>query len=274
MIRKLLFIELQKLLPNTTFRVLIILHAGLFLLVAFLSTQIDISMPGVELKNMHQFPVIWNLFTWLASYFNLFLAILIIVSVGNEFSFRMFRQHAIDGLQRNELITGKLLVILILSFYSLILVFLITLVFGLFCSTEPDLSVMFDRAYYLFVYFLQTVAYMSLALLITILLRNTALSIIVFVFYFFPVEPVIRQFFPDTVAQYFPMKIISKLTPAPETSDFINFQFQGAYNGQDINNQITGYAGDLPLFVNISVCALYIAVFILLSTIIMNRRNL
>ena len=109
--KKLFNLEKIKALSYPAFRTLMIIHFLLFFLVILVVSRWHFSVPGFSIKGLYQFPNIWTFFPWVASWFNLFLAIVIIVLVGNEFSFRTFRQNVIDGLSRNDLIKGKLILI-------------------------------------------------------------------------------------------------------------------------------------------------------------------
>lgn len=211
--KKLFKIELVKVLNYASFKVILILHFLLFLLVIFISTQFEISVPGFTVKNLFQFPHVWESFAWIASWFNLLLAILLIVLVGNEYSYKTFRQQVITGLSRNDLILGKSIVIFIVAIYGVLLVFFTSTIFGLIFTKGLSVSILFEKSYILIVYFIQAIGYMTLGFLITILFRNTALSIVMFLLYFLLIEPIIRLLFPRDVRLYFPVKIISNLTP-------------------------------------------------------------
>ena len=106
--KKLFQIELIKTFNNSTFRVFLSLHFLLFLLLVYVSTRVDITAPGFSTKKMFMFPNVWEVFSWMASWFNLlFLGITVIVLTGNEFSFKTARMQIMNGLSRNEFLLGK-----------------------------------------------------------------------------------------------------------------------------------------------------------------------
>ena len=80
---------------------------------------------------------------------------------------------------------------------------------------------------YLFVYFLQALGYMSVGLIIAVLIRSSAMSIIIFIFSIFA-EWILRLPIPDVIDQYFPMKIISNLTPFPTPSGLMGAEMKNA----------------------------------------------
>lgn len=275
--KRIINIELKKLIPYTTFWVLISIHFVLFIIVALVINSFEIQIPGFELPKLFEFPLVWNLICWLASWFNMFLAIIIIAYAGNEFVFKTFRQNLIDGMMRKELLAGKLLVIFFISVYTLLLVFLTSSLFGLITTSDVSFSGFFDQSYYLFIYFIQAIAYMTFALFIILLLKNIALSILTFILYKFPVEPIIRGLLPDEIIRYFPMKVISNLTPLPARDLFqmdTQSQFYGNMNGQTyqmpVNQEIVA---DLSLTTNTTLAVIYIAIFISLSYIIVKKKN-
>ena len=147
--KKLLKIELVKTLHYASFKVILILHFLLFLLVIFVTSQIEITVPGFNIKNLFQFPHVWESFSWMASWFNLLLAILLMVLVSNEFSFHTFRQHIITGLSRNDLVIGKGIIIFTIALYSLLLVLLTSTICGIIFTRDFSLSRIFEKSYLL-----------------------------------------------------------------------------------------------------------------------------
>lgn len=271
--KKLLHLEFIKNLHYTNFWVIVGLWGILYLLVMIIVSMININLPGIGSKPYLQFPMIWSMGTWIASFFNLLLGVLMIVSVCNEFSFKTFRSQIICGLSRNQLIAGKGIFTIVLAFFSLIIVFLVCLVFGIIFTNFGNETSIFGKSYLLIVYFFQAIAYMAMGLFIAVIIRNAALSILTFILYFMPFEFIIRSFFPETVQQFFPVKVISNLTPAPEI-----FQFSGSPQmTTNINGQISEGpppVADLPLSTTFIVVLVYIAIFYGLSLFIIKKRNL
>lgn len=273
--RRLINIELSKLLPYSGFWVPAILWFCLYIAAVFIATQISIDLPGLNFYDLFRFPHLWNVTSWTASWFNLLLAIMIMIYTSNEFSCRMFRQHIIDGFTRNELFLGKLSLIVIFSASATVLVFITTLITGVFYNTSESWKLFFDNSYLILVFFAQSFAYMSVGLFISLLLKNIALSIIIFILYFFPVEPIIRNFFPDEILFFFPMKVISNLTPPPDVFSISSHaQFLTTVNGQVINSQQQIEQFEVPLWGNTIAAIIYIALFLTLSHQILRTKRL
>ncbi|TVR71629.1 MAG: hypothetical protein EA408_08255 [Marinilabiliales bacterium] len=273
---KLIKIELVKLLNYTSFKVILLLHLALFSLVVFVSSRIDITVPGFDTGNLFRFPHVWSYFSWIASWFNLLLAILIIMVAGNEFSYRTFRQHVIDGLSRSGLLGGKMLVVLMIAFYALILVLVTGLIYGTVYTSGITADTVFAGMHILLVYFLQTISFMVIGLLLVLLLRSTALSIIIFVLLRFPIEPVIRAFLPQYMRPFFPMKAVGSLTPMPE---FLSISSETAFETADGTNALTLsemglVAQGLPLLGQVLLALGYTILFTALAWLIIKRRNL
>lgn len=267
--------EINKALWYRPFRTIIILHFTLFFLVILVTSRLDITIPGFSTGYLYQFPNVWEFFPWIASWFNLLLAILIIVMTGNEFTFRTFRQQVIDGLSRSELLAGKGFSILFIALYSTLMVLVFSVVFG-FIHTPGSVAVdLLDRSHILLVYFVQAVAYMSAGFFLVILFRNTALGIILFILYRLVIEPVLRLFFPSGARLYFPMKVISSLTPTPEYLSIASGNKPGSDQAEALSLREIGIIPeDLPVYLNTLLALGYMAIFMFLAYMLLKKRNL
>lgn len=274
--KKLFQIEKIKALSYPAFRTLMIIHFILFLLVVLIVSRIEFSIPGFSIKKLYQFPNIWQFLPWIASWFNLFLAIVVILLTGNEFLFRTFRQNIIDGLSRYDLLKGKLILIVSISLYTFILVFLTGLVFGILNTKDPSFTIFFENIHILLVYFVQAIAYMILGMLFALIFRNNALSIIMFILYFFPIEPIVRVVFPESARLFFPIKIISNLTPKPEVFSLTSENAYSTASGENPLEleQMGIISKQLSLEVNTLISVGYVLLFVFLSGVMVRKRNL
>jgi ABC-2 type transport system permease protein len=273
--KSIILIEFTKIWSYRAFRVIILLHFILFFLVVLVTSRLDITIPGFSTDYLYQFPNIWEFFPWVASWFNLLLAILIIVMTGNEYTFRTFRQHVIDGFSRSDLLTGKAFLILAIAVYSMLMVLLFSLLFGFVFTRELTASLFVRKTYILLVYFVQALAYMSAGFLLAILFRNTALAIILFILYRLIIEPVFRLFFPKEARLYFPMKVISNLTPMPEFLSIASGNQKDPAGVDTLNLREMGLmVEDLPVYLNLMLAIGYMSLFIFLAWLLLRRRNL
>jgi ABC-2 type transport system permease protein len=273
--RSILLNEITKIWSYTAFRTIILLHFILFLLVVLVTSRLDITVPGFSTDYLYQFPNIWEFFPWVASWFNLLLAILIIVMTGNEYSFRTFRQHVVDGFSRSQLLSGKAFLMLMIGIYSLLMVLLFSLIFGFIFTSDYSGGAFIRKTYILLVYFVQAIAFMSAGFFLAVLFRNTALAIILFILYRLIIEPVMRLFFPPEARLYFPMKVIANLTPMPE---FLSISSGKRPSGGGVDTlsfrEMGLMAEDLPVLVNLMLAIGYTAIFITLAWWLLRKRNL
>ncbi len=275
MLTNLLRIELIKILNYKAVKVLLGLHLFFLVMVVFLSSRISIELPGFNPRNLLAFPYVWQTVTWMASWFNILLVFTVIILTCNEFAYKTFRQHIFNGLNRDQLLVGKGSVILMLAIYAFLVVFFTGALFGLIYSSDTGYSDLFGSFHILFVYFLQTLAYMVLGLVIAILMKGTGLSIVMFFLLRILIEPVFRSFFEPAFRQFFPLKAISSLTPVPEFLS-ISSESQITTDGADmLTFESMGlFTHQLPLSTNIVLVAGYTLLFIVLIRTYLHRINL
>ncbi|NQW26820.1 MAG: hypothetical protein HQ474_02830 [Flammeovirgaceae bacterium] len=208
---KLLKIEYKKIIPYSTFWVIF----GLFFFFTpfffYGLGQIKLDSFPIDFTAIYHFPEVWNNITYIASWFNLLIGMLLVILVCNEFSFKTFRQHVIDGQSKSDFILSKILLSSSFSFLTTFYLFLIVGILGFVSGSDG--SFLTDIKY-LLIYFVQSLGYMSLGLIIAIVIRSSALAIIMFTFSIF-FESVLSYLVPDAIAQFLPLEIISNLTPVP-----------------------------------------------------------
>lgn len=260
-------IEFRKIFSYTTFWVISGLYLALMPVIFYGAGQIEFSqgIAKISFDVICQFPDVWYYLAYLASWFNMLLGLTIVILTCNEFSYRTWRQHVIDGLDRTQLLAGKLLLVLTFSMVSLLYVFVIGLVFGAINTNEWTDGAFFQEIHYLLVYFVQTFGYLALGLLLAVLIRKSALAIILFIFSII-MEGIVRAFIPDQVDQYFPMKILSNLIPNPVETKLM--QMLPQQPGQ------AAEAFSIPITENTIIALGYIVIFIILSYIILKKRDL
>jgi len=273
--RKLLRIEMEKVLPYRVFQILVILYVGAFLLSAGslplvkLSSGLTHNQDILNLKSLYNFPQIWDTFAYFAAKSNIFLAIIVIFLVGNEYSYRTYRQQIIYGLSRQDLLNGKLLVILGIALVNTLMVFVVGMIFGLIYSSGYSFADMFSHVYMLGIYFIQAVSHMLVAMMLVVWLRNKTMSILVLVLYQFIIEPIIRlvlnKFVWAQLGLFFPMRVITKLTPMPDIP--ITAMFKA-------NTAMGDLVMKLPLWENLLLVLAYSMLFYWITRRILIRRDL
>lgn len=160
---------------------------------------------------MYSFPNVWGFITYSASYFNLLLAVVVIILTTNEFSNRTLRQHIIDGLTKRQVIVSKFIVVFFLSLLATFYVFIVGTIFGLSQGKGIDL---YTNIHFIGLFFVQTLCYFGLAFFLSVFLVRPALTIVLFYGVIF-VETVLGWFLPENIYAFMPMNNMSKLTPLP-----------------------------------------------------------
>ncbi|RPH34025.1 MAG: hypothetical protein EHM93_02375 [Bacteroidales bacterium] len=272
--KKILKLEFIKTLNYPGFKTIIILHAALFVLVVTIAPQFKHPMLKMGLEKLVSFPYVWATFSWVGSWFNILLGILAIILVGNEHQFRMFRKQILDGVSRSQLLYAKMVVMLTLALYALALILLSGIVFGIIYSESISFSGIFDKMPLVFVLFIQSFAYMMLGMLFAFIFKSNAISIVTYILFFFPVEPILRAFFPDSIDKFFPVKIISNLTPLPDFLEIVSKSMIQVNGKAPASLHSMGLLPDsLSVLVSTLVCIGYIVVFYYATKLIVDRRN-
>ena len=123
------------------------------------------------------FPQIWNFLTYITALLKIFLGLIIIFTISNEFTSKMFKQNVIDGLSKKEFILSKIVTIGMLSLISTLVVFFMGLILGFSFSESSDITLVFKEFYFILGYFLKLFTFLSFLFFITVLLKR-----VVFVF--------------------------------------------------------------------------------------------
>lgn len=123
--QRLLAIEYNKLRYSRSSRILIIAYFVLITFIALIAS-IEFNIGKIEFRVADQgifnFPYIWHFNTYIAAVLKLFLAIVIVSMMSNEYSNRTIKQNLIDGLSKKEFVLSKFLTVLVFSAVSTIFV--------------------------------------------------------------------------------------------------------------------------------------------------------
>jgi ABC-2 type transport system permease protein len=166
---------------------------------------------------LYHFPDVWLNLIWFSGWFKIVLAIMVVISVTNEFSYRTARQNIIDGLSRKEFLTSKILTNVLLSFMSVAMIFIIGLVTGLIYSPSAAYSNIFTDMEFFPAYFLEIFFFLSYALMISLLIQRSGLTIILLLLSQM-IEIIITANIDDevpAVVKFFPMRSLWNLIECP-----------------------------------------------------------
>jgi ABC-2 type transport system permease protein len=178
---RLIKLELQKLWLNKVSRALIFISFILPFTVLVLSS-IKINFFGfftLELGELgiFNFPIIWHITTFFASYFKFFFAIVVVSMIGNEYSNKTLKQNLIDGLSKKEFILSKFYTIVFFSLCATVLIGVATFLIGLYYSSYTEASIIFREIEFLLAYFIKLVGFFSLCLFFGMLVKRSAFAL-------------------------------------------------------------------------------------------------
>ena len=173
---------------------------------------------------LYHFPDIWQNLIWFSGLFKLVLAIMVVVSITNEYQYRTIRQNIIDGLSRWQFLQTKILTNGVLSLASVALLFLIIITTGLIYTPDLEISYVFKGIEFLLAYFLEIFAFLSYALMLGVFIQRSGLTIVVLLLSHL-IEAIVKinvdEYIPSLI-QFFPMESITNLVPLP----FARYAFQ------------------------------------------------
>jgi ABC-type transport system involved in multi-copper enzyme maturation permease subunit len=209
--------------------------------------------------SLYEFPYIWHNLSYLAGFLKLFPALILMVFVAADYSYRTNRMQMMMGLSRTEYFFTQVLLVLALAIFSALLLVFWAMAKGLVHSTDLNVGSIFGKSYFVAAYFLELIAFLSFALLLVTTLRKSGLSIIAFSISFIAIEPIIRVYVPDVVAQNMPFKRIGSMIDVPNTSlmQLFGFNFKTYIDLSDL-----------------AITLLYTILFLVLTYWIIKRRDL
>lgn len=192
---RLLQIEFMKLWPYRSFRVLFIIYILLqlgFLMTGRSVVQVD-NQDMNSIFNVLAFPNIWNYYLYFAGIFNIILGILVIFITTNEYSYKTIRQNVIDGLSRNEVVAGKILLLITLALFSTLLVFAGAVIAGMNYTDGATIQTALERSSLIFAYFVQCICLLSLAFLFGTIFKRSGVATLLFLVFIFPLDVIINK---------------------------------------------------------------------------------
>ena len=127
----------------------------------------------LALFNPYDFNSTWQTTSYATGFLLILPAMLLIILITNEYTFRTSRQNVIDGWSRNEFISVKIFMALLTAAFSTILVVVTATGFGLLSRTDFSLNQFSHVGYF----FLKALTYNMFAVLISVLIKKTGFAI-------------------------------------------------------------------------------------------------
>lgn len=269
--KRLLLIEWNKIFYYKSARIFILLYFVLLVVVGCSLSFVKKSYGGVELNlkqlGLFNFPTIWQNLAYIMAISKIFLGIIVIMNVTNEYSNRTLKQNLIDGLSKKEFLTSKVLTNLVFTIVSTAFIFIITLILGLLLSKTD--SSFYEGIVFVGAYFLKIFYFLTFCLFISILLKKSSFALLGFfvwliienVLWF--IEALIKGN-PDhfLIARYLPLQSSSNLISFP------NFELSALIRG----GSAFVYSPIEWSYVISSIA--YTALFLWLSHWLLKRRDL
>ncbi|SFU64597.1 ABC-type transport system involved in multi-copper enzyme maturation, permease component [Pustulibacterium marinum] len=178
--KRLLQIEFIKLWNSRSSKILIGAYFVLLCLITLIAAiKFDIGSIHFNLaeQGIFNFPYIWHLNTFIAAFLKIFLAVVIVSMMSNEYSNKTIKQNLIDGLSKKEFVLSKFLTVVVFSVISTIFIAVVTLILGLIYSDFKTFSIITTDIDYLFAYFIKLVGFFSFCLFLGVLIKRSAFAL-------------------------------------------------------------------------------------------------
>lgn len=165
------------------------------------------------------FPNVWHTVAYFSSFVLFIPGLMIITSITNEYTYKTHRQNIIDGWSRQQFINVKIAQIVIVSIFATVFVLLTSYVFGLISGSAFSAEKIEFAGYF----FIQALSYCMFALVLSILIKRSGLSIGIFFLYSFIIENVLGAILNNVggvrsnngPGDYLPLNTVDNLIPFP-----------------------------------------------------------
>lgn len=275
---RLLQIEFIKLWNNRASRILIISY---FVLLTFISLvaaiKFDIGPIQFHLAELgiFDFPYIWHFNAFIAAFFKLFLAVVIVSMMANEYSNKTIKQNLIDGLSKWEFIYSKFLTVLAFSVLSTVFLFVISLSLGLVYSSFDELSIIFSDLEFILAYFVKLLGFFSFCLFLGIFVKRSAFAL-GFLILWLIVEQLLFGLIGWKFTSWETAQSIKNFFPLESMQNLVNEPFTRLSAVKNLGNQI---GEDLNFdyavhWYEILIVLSWTAIFIYLSYTLLKKRDL
>jgi len=278
--KRLLDIELQKLWKNRSSKILIITY---FVLLSFIALIASIKFEFGAFKlhiaeqGIFNFPYIWHFNSYIAAILKLFLAIVIVSMMANEYSYGTLKQNLIDGMSKKEFIQSKFLTVTLFALGSTVFVFIMSLILGYSFSSYNEIEIVFSDLEYLLAYFIKLVGFFSFCLFLGILVKRSAFAL-GFLLVWNIVEGIAIglmkwNFFKGTdiaskISQFFPLESMSNLIKEPFTRLSVIKNVGETIGGEAFNKDYSVH------YYEILIVLIWTGIFMFMSYKILKKRDL
>jgi ABC-2 type transport system permease protein len=168
-------------------------------------------------------PNLWQNATYISGFFKFIPAFLMLFFMSSEFEYRTYRQNVIDGMSIGQFFFSKFLTLLFFTFLSTLVVG-ISIVALAFMNNDMAHHDLWLQSSFLVGFFMEMFFLLSFALFLGLLLKRSAIAIIVLLMYYYVIEPIaVNAFQIETpYSWFFPTQASRDLILQPFTR-MINF---------------------------------------------------
>lgn len=277
--KRLLAIELQKIWLNRASRILTLTYFGILSLIALIAS-IEFDLGPIHFDASEQgifnFPYIWHLNSYIGASPKIFLALVIVSMMANEYTYGTLKQNLIDGMSKKEFVLSKFLTVLVFSGLSTVFIFVISLLLGLLYSTYDEVGIIFSEMDYLLAFFVKLTGFFSFCLFLGVLIKRSAFAI-GFLFVWYLIESIGYLIFGKLIVNDFELaRSIFRYMPLEAMSGVLIEPFTKLNMIQAVGNQvgvleIKDYAVDYGL---VAVVLVWTGLFVWGSYALIQKRDL
>lgn len=277
--KRLLAIELQKIWLNRASRILTLTYFGILSLIALIaSIEFDLGPFHFDAseQGIFNFPYIWHLNSYIGALPKIFLALVIVSMMANEYTYGTLKQNLIDGMSKKEFVLSKFLTVLVFSGLSTVFIFVISLLLGLLYSTYDEVGIIFSEMDYLLAFFVKLTGFFSFCLFLGVLIKRSAFAI-GFLFVWYLIENIGFLIFGKLIVNDFELaRSIFRYMPLEAMSGVLIEPFTKLDMIQAVGNQvgvleIKDYAVDYGL---VAVVLVWTGLFVWGSYALIQKRDL
>ncbi|WP_394749849.1 ABC transporter permease [Spongiimicrobium salis] len=275
---RLLQIEYIKLWNNRASKVLIISY---FVLLTFISLiaaiKFDIGPIKFHLAELgiFNFPYIWHFNAFIAAFFKLFLAVVIVSMMANEYSNKTIKQNLIDGLSKWEFVYSKFLTVFSFAAISTIFLFLVSLILGLGYSDYNEIGIIFSDLEYLLAYFVKLVGFFAFCLFLGVFVKRSAFAL-GFLILWAIIEQIVFGLLGWKVTSWETAQNIKNFLPLESMANLVREPFSRLSAVQNLGEQIgENFKFDHTVhWYQIAVVLVWTVIFVYLSYALLKKRDL
>lgn len=205
----------------------------------------------------YDFTNTWQTTSYVSGFLLMLPALLMILLVTNEFSFRTHRQNILDGWSRKNFINVKIVIAILSALASTVMVFITAMIFGFASGSSFDISNIENIGYF----FIKALSFNMIALLFAVLVRKTGFAIGLF-FIYLGVETILWGILQGLSMKFkreydFDIGFMGNYLPLNSSDSLVHFP-------RNAVSDMAKNAGMMPheyMYVSMSLALMYILIF-------------